>query len=183
MKNETGRLELKKRLAGLADAWLQSGLPARGELDAEAERVESWKTENGISGLWPDPPVMVTATIDDGMGMGLQIINRWAEIAGLRVSFLGILKNPEEILDACRRLRPRILGITVLQFDTEDDLIKISENLPSGTQIVAGGPVFKGDPEFAGRAGIHFVAKNLSHFLKLVLEASFLNNCSNGENA
>ncbi len=174
MTNENvsnGPAELRKQVAELVAEWKRSGLPPRGELETLAHRLESWKKENEILGLWPvSPPVMVTATIDDGMGVGLQIIHQWANVMGMRVTFLGLLKSAEEIIDACKRLCPQILGMTVLQFDTEPDLIRIRRDLPPATRFVAGGPVFKGDSELASRAGIDFVALNLSHFIKFVLD-------------
>ena len=171
IENGTDHIELGRKLAGLAQDWKRSGLPPGGELDSLARGLESWKKAKHIPGLWPSsPPGMVTATIDDGMGHGLQVIHQWSEVMGIRVSFLGLLKSAEEIIGECRRLRPRLLGMTVLQFDTETDLIRICSNLPGETRFVAGGPVFKGDPKLANRAGIHFVAKDLSDFLMFVLE-------------
>lgn len=166
-----GHIELGRKLGELAEEWVRSGLPPRGELEILARELGAWKKDEGISGLWPfSPPSMVTATIDDGMGYGLQIIHRWADVMGMRVSYLGILKSAEEIIEECRRVRPHILGMTVLQFDTESDLIHIRRNLPDMTRFVAGGPVFRGDSDLANRIGIHFMARDLSHFLRFVLE-------------
>jgi hypothetical protein len=67
-------------------------------------------------------------------------------------------------------LHPDFLGMTVLQFDTEDDLILITGNLPSKTRVIAGGPVFSADPELAGRTGVHFVAKNAADFISFMLK-------------
>jgi len=46
----------------------------------------------------------------------------------------------------------------------------ISKNLPSKTNIIAGGPVFTADPGFARRTGIHFVAKNVAYFIRFLLQ-------------
>ena len=72
-------------------------------------------------------------------------------------------------MSACRDLEPMLLGLTVLQFDTEEDLAFIARNIPATTRIVAGGPVFKADPDLAKRAGIHRVADDAADFLKFLL--------------
>jgi methanogenic corrinoid protein MtbC1 len=112
---------------------------------------------------------MVTATIDDGWGHGLDIIHRYATVAGVSIHPLGVLRLSEEIVDVCNARRPDILGLTVLQFFSDDDLIHISANLPKKTRIIAGGPVFTADPDFAVCTGVHHVAKNAAAFLELLL--------------
>ncbi|MCP3951042.1 MAG: hypothetical protein GY697_02300, partial [Desulfobacterales bacterium] len=51
-----------------------NGRPARTELEAAAVEIQQWKTEHQVSGLWKSPPLMVTATLDDAMGHGLDLI-------------------------------------------------------------------------------------------------------------
>ena len=114
---------------------------------------------------------MVTATLDDGLGQGLAVIEKYAAIIGMRLISLGLLQTPEAIIAVCHRDQPDYLGITVLQFDSEDDLITIAEKLPPITRIVAGGPVFSADPEFAERTGTHYAAKNVAYFLRFMLDA------------
>jgi hypothetical protein len=80
------------------------------------------------------------------------------------------MQTPEAVMDACRLYQPDFLGLTILQFDTEDDLTCIASHLPGKTRIVAGGPVFSGDPDFAGRTGTHFAAKNVAFFLRYMLD-------------
>ena len=112
----------------------------------------------------------MTATLDDGLGHGLEIIRMFSEIAGLEIINLGLLLTPEEIITACKKTPPDLLGFTVLQFDSEENILMISRNLPSKTKIIAGGPVFTADPEFARRAGIHFTAKNVAYFIRFLLQ-------------
>jgi hypothetical protein len=57
----------------------------------------------------------------------------------------------------------------VLQFDSEENISMISRNLPSKTNIIAGGPVFTADRGFARRTGIHFAAKNVADFIGFLL--------------
>jgi hypothetical protein len=65
----------------------------------------------------------------------------------------------------CRLRRPRFLGMTVLQLDSDDDLARISGQLPPETLFIAGGPVFEYDPDMAARCGIHFTATDVAHFI------------------
>jgi methanogenic corrinoid protein MtbC1 len=160
---------LRDRLTELAAKLYTDSRSSRTELVAAAEELQQWKTERQVGGLWQNPPLMVTATLDDAMGHGLDLIHQYAELAGLEVHSLGLLQTPETVVAACRELNPALLGLTVLQFDTEEDLNFIAHNLPAATRIVAGGPVFKADPELAGRAGVHRVASDAADFLKFLL--------------
>ena len=125
--------------------------------------------KSGGSGLWDNPPLMITATLDDGLGQGIEVIRMFSETAGLEIIDLGLLVAPEKIIAACKKNNPDLLGLTVLQFDSEEDISMISKNLPSKTKIIAGGPVFTADPEFAQRTGVHFTAKNAAYFIRFLL--------------
>jgi methanogenic corrinoid protein MtbC1 len=160
---------LRDRLEKLVAGFLENGRPARTELAAAAKEIQQWKAEHQVAGLWTDPPLMVTATLDDAMGHGLDLIHQYAELAGLKVQALGLMQSAETVAAACRELNPVLLGLTVLQFDTEEDLIQIARNIPETTRIVAGGPVFKADPDLARRAGIHRVAADAADFLNFLL--------------
>ena len=131
--------------------------------------LREWKVKSGASGLWDIPPLMITATLDDGLGQGLEVIRMFSETAGLEIIDLGLLVTPEKIIAACKKNNPDLLGLTVLQFDSEEDILLISKNLPSKTKIIAGGPVFTADPEFARRTGVHFTAKNAAYFIRFLL--------------
>ena len=113
---------------------------------------------------------MITATLDDGLGQGLEVIRMFSETAGLEIIDLGLLVAPEKIIAACNKNNPDLLGLTILQFDSEEDILMISKNLPSKTKIIAGGPVFTADRGFARRTGIHFVAKNAADFIRFLLQ-------------
>jgi hypothetical protein len=160
----------RERLIHLLSEWEKNGIPTRTGFQSAAEEIIQWKKKNHISSLWEIPPLFVTATIDDGWGHGLQLIHLWAKALGLKVQSMGLLLPAAEIISKCVKFQPDFLGMTVLQFDTEDDLILITKNLPSKTQVIAGGPIFSADPELAGRAGVHFVAKNASEFLAYMLK-------------
>ena len=96
--------------------------------------------------------LMITATLDDGLGQGLEVIRMFSETAGLEIIDLGLLVAPEKIITECKKNNPDLLGLTVLQFDSEEDILKISKNLPSKTKIIAGGSRFlRQTPVFARR--------------------------------
>jgi hypothetical protein len=162
--------DLRKILNDLLEEWHRMGLPARAAVIQRAKEILHWKAAQNIEGLWPDAPLLVTATLDDGFGQGLEIIHLYAEVVGLRTHFLGLLQKPDAVLAACRRLKPDFLGLTVLQFDTEDALRTIRGKLPVKTRLIAGGPLFKADPEFAVRTGIDFAADNVADLLVYLLE-------------
>jgi protein O-GlcNAc transferase len=164
------RKQLREKLEGLSRKWQSKGLPSRSGLEKAAGDLREWKVKTGGSGLWDTPPLMITATLDDGLGHGLEVIRMFSETAGLEIIELGLLVTPDKIIAACKKNKPDLLGLTVLQFDSEENILMISRNLPSKTKIIAGGPVFTADREFARRTGIHFVAKNVAHFIRFLLE-------------
>ena len=153
----------------LAEQWLNSGLPSRQGLERSAEKLNVLRKNLGVQGLWEATPCMITATLDDGLGQGLAIIERFAAAIGIRLVSLGLMRTPVDIVDACQREVPEFLGMTVLQFDTEDELLTITRQLPPNTRIVAGGPVFTGDPDFATRTGTHYAARNVAEFLQYMV--------------
>lgn len=160
---------LRERIDALLQRWDEAGLPGRQTLKASARELRTWREEQGIAGLWRSPPSMATATLDDGFGFGLEVIEGFAEALGLRVHRLGLLLPPERVVAACRELRPEVLGLTVLQFDTEEALIEVARGLPPETRLIAGGAVLGADPDLARRAGLDFVARDAAAFLRYLL--------------
>ena len=164
------RKQLKVRLDELSRKWQSKGLPSKSALENAAGDLRDWKEKTGCFGLWDIPPLMITATLDDGLGQGLKIIRMFSEVAGLEIIDLGLLVTPEKIIADCKKNKPDLLGLTVLQFDSEEAILMISRNLPSKTKIIAGGSVFKADQGFARRTGIHFAAKNVAYFIDFLLQ-------------
>jgi methylmalonyl-CoA mutase cobalamin-binding subunit len=162
--------QLRVKLDELSRKWQSKGLPSRSALEKAAGDLHDWRVKTGSSGLWDIPPLMITATLDDGLGHGLEVIRMFSEVAGLEIIDLGLLVAPEKIITACKKNKPDLLGLTILQFDSEENILMINRNLPSKTKIIAGGPVFKVDHEFARRTGLRFAAKNVADFIRFLLQ-------------
>ena len=163
-------IDFRVAVGRLASQWLATGLPSRQALDEAAGNLECLRKRLKVNGIWDQPPSMVTATLDDGLGQGLAVIEKYAVAVGIRLVSLGLMQRAEAVIEACRHHQPDFLGLTILQFDSEDDLRCIANHLPRKTRIVAGGPVFDGDPDFADRTGTHYAAKNVADFLRYMLE-------------
>lgn len=161
---------LREKLASLVQQWQGDGLPGRYAFEFIASDLIEWKQTNRISGLWKTPPTMMTATLDDFVGKGIEIIGLFAEIAGIEVTPLGVMQSPETILKECNRQHPSLLGLTVLRTFVFEDLVYIGHNIPSNTLlIVGGGPCLQSDPEIATRANLRFVAKDVKDFIQFML--------------
>ena len=161
---------LSEMLWKTVERWKSVGRPSRSALLEDAVRLSNWKKTSCIDALWELPPLLVTATVDDGWGHGLEIIHHYARVAGVRHRFLGLLQTPISIIEACCRLTPDMLGLTVLQFDSEEAIKQISEGIPDGTQFIAGGPVLAADADFAQRAGIDYTAHHVADFIQYLLK-------------
>jgi len=145
------------------------GKPTREDYLAMAGELDAWRRQSAWGGLWPQSPLMVTATLDDGWGHGLDIIEALAASVGVAVHSLGVLQSPATIVEACRDRQPDLLGLTVLQFDSEDALIQITGSLPPVTTLIAGGAAYRYDPDFAERTGTPAVARDGGAFLQFLL--------------
>jgi len=163
------RQQLRERLDRLSREWLARGLPTREELLCTAAELEAWKAQNDVAGIWPYPPRLITATLDDGLGHGLELIERFARILGLSVSPMGLLREPAAIVARCQKETPDFLGLTVLQLDSDDDLAAVGRHLPPRTRLIAGGPAFRLDPDLAVLCNVSYVAENLAGFMDYIL--------------
>lgn len=165
-------VDVREEIERLLAQWRRSGLPSHAALNQVAARLQSSLQRHGGKGLWNAPPLMATATLDDGLGQGLMVIHQFAEAVGMRIRPLGLLRSVEHIISDCHNEVPDFLGLTVLQFDSQADLAVIARNMPPKTRMICGGPVFQADPDFAGRCGVHYVARDVSAFLDILLRHS-----------
>jgi methylmalonyl-CoA mutase cobalamin-binding subunit len=147
----------------------RKGRATREDYLAGAAALEARRLQSGGRGLWPQAPRMMTATLDDGWGHGLQVIEALSNAVGVAVQRRGLLQTPAAIVKACREERPDLLGLTVLQFDSDEALLKITRALPTATTLVAGGAAFRYDSDFAKRTGTHVVARDGTAFLQFLL--------------
>lgn len=163
----------KDKLGQISRHWISTGLPSHQALESTAIELEKWKQKRAVHGLWPDTPLMLTATLDDGIGQGLSIIERYADLAGFEVQRIGLLQYPGFIVEKCHILQPALLGLTVLQLDSDDSLAEVGRNRPPQTTIIAGGPAFKFDPGMGKRCQVDYVAPNVAYFLDYLLNLPF----------
>jgi len=170
MPNTNLYTEFRQKLLDCLQDW-QAHPPTRESYLNAARELTAWRAKRGHPGLWALSPLMVTATIDDGWGHGLEVIERLAGAAGVRIHALGLLQSPESIVKACLKLNPDFLGLTVLQLDSDDRVADIVRGLPASTRLVAGGPAFQYDEDFARRTGTHVAVKNGAAFLRFLLSS------------
>lgn len=165
-------IELADRLSKLLDTWDRER-PGRATLHAAADELIKWRRAENMPGLWARPPRMLGATLDDGWGHGIELILKFAKALGCETHFLGVLCPIDTIVEACKKETPDILGLTVLQLDTEEALKelgkKLSREFRRKIKLIVGGPVFTIDPELAGRVGIDVVARDAAHFIRHML--------------
>ncbi len=151
----------------LLAAWKRHPPTRQGYLEGAAQ-LTACRRQPGCRALWSRPPRMLTATLDDGWGHGLAIIQALAEAAGVQVTALGVLQKPAAVVAACQREVPDLLGLTILQFDSDDAVRYIVRHLPAATTLVAGGAAYQYDPEFAARSQTPIIARNGTAFLRFL---------------
>lgn len=161
---------LKYKLSGILDEWQDCDFPSRYEIESSARELLEWKKANGIASFWDERVTMLTATLDDALGQGIKTIEMFAEVAGIEVISLGILQSPETIIDSCTKLRPSLLGLTVLRTYAYDDLLLIGKSIPTTVKFIAGGgPFLQTETELVRQARIDFVARDVTSFLDFLL--------------
>ncbi len=160
--------DFKAHLLDRVHHWRVYGLPGRWQVLRDLEDLLRFRETVPMEARPPLHrfPKIALATIDDGWGHGLEVIEAAAQAVGAHAVRLGLLCPPEEILEACRRNPPDILGLTVLRADAEPLVAAIVQGLPQRVTVVAGGPVFQWDPDFARRTGVHKVLEDVASFLQ-----------------
>ncbi len=153
----------------LLRSWDRMGKPTREDYLKGASQLDALRRRTEGNGLWAQAPLMVTATLDDGWGHGIAVIESLAAAVGVRIHALGVLRPATAIVTACRDEQPDLLGLTVLQFDSDEDIQAITAALPPRTTLIAGGAAYRYDPDFAERTGTHAVAHDGGAFLRFLL--------------
>ncbi|MEK6194040.1 MAG: cobalamin B12-binding domain-containing protein [Deltaproteobacteria bacterium] len=142
---------------------------SRAEIFRAGEILFDRKKASPVKDLWHSPPTMMTTTLDDAIGQGLQIIHLFGRLAGVDVKPLGLMQSPEDIISSCRQQMPDILGLTILQFHSEETLCEIIANLPSHIQVIVGGPIFRSMGLEKLDAKDYLVLKDIKHFIDYLL--------------
>ncbi|MCG6909054.1 MAG: cobalamin B12-binding domain-containing protein [Deltaproteobacteria bacterium] len=163
------RTDLRCVLEQLAEILDKDRSWSRAEIFRAGEMLLRWRESASRRGLWDAPPVMMTTTLDDAIGQGLQIIHLFGNLAGLDVRPLGLMQSPEAIIAACRQARPEMLGLTVLQFHSEEILCEIADQLRPATRVIAGGPIFKSMAPQALEGKGYLVLNHIRHFIDFLL--------------
>ena len=145
---------------------------SRAEIFRAGEILLDRKDPETIEGLWLSPPLMMTATLDDAIGQGLKIIHLYSRLAGMNVKQLGLMQSPENIIAACRQSKPDVLGLTILQFPSEETLCDMVGSLPSRTRVIVGGPIFNSFSLEELDTKKYHVLKNIQHFIDFLLDLS-----------
>jgi len=142
---------------------------SRESLIKSCKAIEQFMVKNTIKSLWCNSPILLTATLDDALGYGLDIIEKFSSTLGMTVTRIGLMVEPKTIIEACQNKCPDFLGMTVLQFDSEDELQMISKALPEKTCFIAGGPLFKQNSNFARNCGIHVPINSVEEYIHYLL--------------
>ena len=145
---------------------------SRAEIYRAGEILLDRKDPATAKGIWQSPPLMMTATLDDAIGQGLKIIHLYSRLAGMNVKQLGLMQPPDKIIEACRLSPPDILGLTILQFHSEETLCDLVEHLPSQTKVIVGGPIFTSFSREELDTKKYHVLNTIQHFINFLLTLS-----------
>lgn len=141
--------------------WSREGIPPRWTLVEDLKKLIQLKKSLDVSSVMPVPFRLITATLDDGWGLGIEIIHHACDVLGIHYIFLGLMKSANEIAQACESENPDAVGVTVLQDDTVEELLLLRRLLPVQTELFAGGP---GIREFKPPAGV-LILNNIIDFM------------------
>jgi len=101
---------LRRHLEKLSRGWIAQGLPSREQLVRSGQELIRWKQETGHQGLWSTRPRLLTATLDDGIGQGIEIIQLFAEVMGMQVIPLGLVRPPTALWPLAGSTCPNMSG-------------------------------------------------------------------------
>jgi methylmalonyl-CoA mutase cobalamin-binding subunit len=158
-------LKLRKILDEFISNWKNDPKTSWAHIYSVGKQLLEWKTHQNIVGLWKYPPKIITATMDDGMGQGLKMIHLFSRVAGLEIVHLGLMQSPKKIINECQKQNPDFLGMTILQFETEELLKTIIPQIPKQMQVLVGGPIFNTMPDNALQNKKYHSFNHISEYL------------------
>ena len=162
------RRMFRREVEQLLHHWQSDGPPPRWRLREQLKDLKANRQTLGIPSLWAVPPAIVTATLDDGWGHGIETVALCARALGMTLHTLGLLVPPSEIAAACRRLRPDFLALTVLQVESKEALQLITDQVSPATQVFVGGALVQSCPQAFNRPNL-LAASNLTVFVEQLL--------------
>ncbi|WP_143083095.1 hypothetical protein [Thermodesulforhabdus norvegica] len=155
----------RNEVLGVIRRWELRGLPPRWTLINTLKELKK-RRDTVVASLFESPPLILTATLDDGWGVGIEVIHAACDVLGIPYVFLGLIVSPEVIIRKCEELRPGVLGLTVLHESSLMDLKSLDQNLPENVLILVGG-MWIDCREFSRRLKY---LKNVLDFMKFFLE-------------
>jgi MerR family transcriptional regulator, light-induced transcriptional regulator len=128
----------------VGEAW------ARGQLEVRHEHLisETLSTQlrlllSAYEGNTSGPIILLTTLSQEAHGLGLEMVSLYVAIAGLEPRLLGVDTPPDQIVEAARALRARIVGISIsasADLDTTAAHLRyILSELPPSSEIWLGG--------------------------------------------
>ncbi len=120
--------------------WRAQGLPPRWSLLQELQELVALRSSLGVRHPLGRFLHLLTATLDDGWGMGIDMIHHACGVLGLSYRFVGLAKTPEEVVLHCRGERPDVVALTVLLDDTVAMVKHLRAILPGSIPLFVGGP-------------------------------------------
>ena len=151
------------------ESWDKSGIPTRWTLLEELKGLQNLRLSLGLNSIIGNPPRLLTTTLDDSWGLGLDVIHLACDALGIPYTFIGLMKTPEEITASYTPNLHDAVGITVIQENSVEKLLHLRRLLPQNISILAGGPGLKYMLEIPSGEKL-IIVKNVVHFIKIILD-------------
>ncbi len=137
------RDQFVKEIRTVLDSWREKK-PPRWSMLKKLEELTEARKRAGIETILSDNvSTIYTATIDDGWGMGIDVIHKACDVIGLRYKFLGLLVKVDELVNVCNQDIPDFLGLTVIHESSFDDVLYIASKIHEKTTLLVGGGALK----------------------------------------
>lgn len=156
---------MKNDLLNLLRTWESEGIPPRWTLISSLRSLKERREEEGAT-LIERPYLILTATLDDGWGVGLETIHAACEALGIKYVFLGLMVPPELIIQKCAEIQPDMVGLTILHEPSLELLKELDQALPKALPLLVGGLKIEGG-EFSARLR---PVRNVLDFVKIFLK-------------